>query len=82
MILQHDHLAIVRTRIVAPLIGPEDIKRLDRLHPLVKFAGQDFVLAMEQMATVDIADLRAPEGDVEAYRDQITRALDFLFSGY
>ena len=36
---------------------------------------------MEQMATIDVADLGGAEGTAEHLRDEITTALDFLFLG-
>lgn len=58
-----------------------EIKRVDRLHPTLSFASRSFLLVMEQMATVDVADLGRAEGTADHLRYEITTALDFLFTG-
>jgi hypothetical protein len=81
VVLQSDHLAVLRTRLVAPLMELHEIKRVDRLHPTLMFASRSFLLVIEQMATVDVADLGRAEGTAVHLRYEITAALDFLFLG-
>jgi hypothetical protein len=81
VILQSDHLSVLRTRLVAPLMEPHEIKRVSRLHPIVSVASRSFLLVTEQMATVDVADLGSAQATAEHLRYEITAALDLLFLG-
>jgi toxin CcdB len=81
VILQSDHVSVLRTRLVAPLMEPHEIKRVSRLHPVVPLASQTLILVTEQMATVDVADLGPAQGTAEHLRYEITAALDLLFLG-
>ncbi len=81
VVLQSDHLSILRTRLVAPLMEAHEIRKMDRLHPTLSFASRSFVLVMDQMSTIDVGDLGPAEGTAEHLRYDITAALDFLFLG-
>jgi hypothetical protein len=52
-----------------------------RLLPIVQHDGSEFLLALELMTTVPIRVLRQNLGSIAQYRDDITRALDWLFTG-
>jgi hypothetical protein len=52
-----------------------------RLLPVVRVGDREFHLALEAMTSVPASSLREPIGSVATYRDQITRALDWLFTG-
>lgn len=81
-ILQADVAAEGRGRIVAPLVpfGCMD-SVAGRLLPTVRHADQEFYLVVELMASWPVGALRRPVGSVAADRYEITRALDWLFTG-
>jgi toxin CcdB len=82
VILQHDELASLRTRVVAPLLRPGEVKQVARLHPAVRLRGDEFLLVLDQMSAVDATHLGPAETTLDAQRDEIIAALDLLFTGY
>jgi len=82
VVLQHDQLSSSRTRIVAPLLTPNEVRKVERLHPTVQFRGEELLLVIDQLSAVDVARLGPPEGSLERQRHEIVSALDLLFTGY
>lgn len=81
VLLQADVVEI-RRRIIAPMAPTIAMPGVvGRIAPVVRHAGQDFFLVLELMTTVPAHALREPLGSIAAYRDDITRALDWLFTG-
>lgn len=52
-----------------------------RLFPVVSLGRNEFLLAVSLLSVLPAAQLKEPVGSVAAYRDEITRALDWLFTG-
>ena len=81
--VQSDLLDIAGTRVVVPLVpaggGPPAVPRL---HPVFAVQGGDHVMATHLIATVPIEILNQTHGNLAAHRDEITAALDMLFSGF
>jgi hypothetical protein len=70
------------TRIVAPLAGTVIIARpRSRALPLVSHDGREYVVMMRLLGVLPVRHLRGCVGSVARYRDDITRALDWLFFG-
>jgi toxin CcdB len=82
VVLQHDELSSSRTRIVAPLLKRGEVKQVKRLHPSVRFRGDEFLLVVDRMSAVDVAQLGPPEATLDQHHDEIISALDLLFTGY
>lgn len=81
-IVQHDFAYTDRERLVAPLSLLTEVPgTVGRLTPVVKVLGTDHVLMLPQMSPVPVSDLRKKRDDLTAYRYEISRALDLLFSG-
>jgi len=78
-VLQADLASEGRGRIVAPRRSMPDA--VGRLLPIVKHEGVEFLIALELMTSVPIRVLRPKLGSIAQYRDDITRALDWLFTG-
>ena len=68
------------SRIVCPLYQTAGLVPSKTLIQ-VSFDGRDWLLALEFMVSVPAGLLRRPVGSVAAYRDDILRALDWLFTG-
>jgi toxin CcdB len=81
-VLQADLSAESRSRMVAPM-APRGamMGAVGRLMPIVQHDGHEFLLAMELMTSVPVSALRNPLGSIAARRDDITRAVDWLFIG-
>jgi toxin CcdB len=71
-----------KDRLVAPLVPA--IARpgvVDRQAPLVRLDGVAYYLAIPLMGAISRNRLRNPVGTIRAYRDDIVRAIDWLFTG-
>ena len=82
VVLQHDHVTDIPTRIVAPLIVEGKMKRLTRLHPVVIHEGQRMIVAVDLAAAVPANLIGPMEGSAEHLQDEIKAALDLLFLGF
>jgi toxin CcdB len=83
LIVQSDFLEGLPTQVVVPMVRREKLreKPADVLNPVASIENDDFVLLTQQLAAVPIATLGATVVSLESRRDDIVRALDFLFSG-
>ncbi len=82
VVLQADLSAEKAGRIVAPMTPAAAMAgSAGRLLPVVEHAGQKYRLVLELMTSLPRTVLRHPLGSIAAYRDEITRALDWLFTG-
>jgi CcdB protein len=79
--LQAD-IAQGKARIVAPMALAADLSRATaRLTPLVSHEGRAWHLVVPLMTQVPATRLRNPVGTIRMSRDDITRAIDWLFTG-
>jgi hypothetical protein len=69
-------------RIVAPL-SPSSVVAGPpmRLRPVVRHDGTDYTVIMRLLAMLPLRQLRHPVGSIGHYRDDLTRALGWLFWG-
>ncbi len=83
--VQADLLDALHTRIVIPL------RRRDRfaearlppeLAPVVEVEGVACVVETPKLAAVPARALRSPVCSLAGHRDELTRAIDFVFQGY
>jgi hypothetical protein len=74
-------LADTENRIVAPLIPLGSGVPRSRLLPVAMHEGQSYAVMMELIAHIPRRLLRYPIGSIAQYRDDLTRALDWLFFG-
>lgn len=80
--IQHDAVAPLRLRIVAPLLKAGTVERLDILMPEVTVSGGAFVISMPELFAIDQHRLGRVEANLAHHRDAIVRALDLLFTGF
>jgi toxin CcdB len=77
--LQHDLLDQLPTRVVAPLLPPDQAGRPVRdLHPVFDFEGVPHILALHLLAAVPRRDLGPAIGTLDAGYDAIMRGLGIL----
>jgi toxin CcdB len=75
-----DHL---RTRVVVPLLPPEEVPApLRDLHPRFVVEGEALLLATQLLGAIPLRELGRPIGNLAAEQDAISRALDLLFTGF
>jgi toxin CcdB len=71
-----------RQRIVAPLVPARFFAgAAGRQIPLVHHDGEAYHLIIPSMVLVPRSRLANPVGTIRAYRDEIVRAIDWLFTG-
>jgi toxin CcdB len=81
-VLQADLSAESRSRMVAPMAPRAALPgAAGRLLPIVRHDGREFLIAVELMMSLPISALRNALGSIAAHRDEITRAIDWLFTG-
>ena len=82
--LQSDLLDAIENHVVAPLRLKDDksIVAVVRLNPLVTIAGKQYLVRVQDIATVPRRLLKEPVANLSAQRDEILAALDFLFTGF
>ena len=83
VVLSGDAVDSLTLVIVAPLVtakhhGP----RTRRLHVPVRFDGEDRVVVTEELVSIPKSALSRAIGTLDAHRDPLVAALDFLFQGY
>lgn len=82
VVLQHEHLNQLATRVVAPLFGKEEIEAIERLRPLVLVSRKRYIVAVDRLASLPVRQLGAPTANIEGARYELLNALDFLFAGF
>nr|WP_294522664.1 CcdB family protein [uncultured Rhodopila sp.] len=70
-----------KTRVVAPLIPATVGVPVSRSLPLVEHHGQRYAVAVELVTNLPARLLRHPVGSIAQYRDDLIRAMDWLFCG-
>jgi toxin CcdB len=81
--VQSDFVSDLPTKMVIPLVLRENYRSpIKELHPILEIAGQLHVLLTHEVGSVQKKQLQRPVGSLMAYRDEITRALDLLFTGF
>ena len=70
------------TRVVNPLLPQETTPAIRALNPVVEIGDRSFVLITEKLAAIPRSLLRQPVASLTHRRDDITRALDTLFTGF
>lgn len=69
-------------RVIAPMILAQALPKANsRVMPEVRHDGRQYLIGLPLMFSVSRGELRHSLGSVAAYRDDITRALDWLFTG-
>jgi len=83
LVVQSDLLEGMDTCVVLPLARAQAARKAasERLNPLLRIEDGDLVQLTQLVAAVPMASLRKPVTNLEAHRDTILRAIDFLFSG-
>jgi toxin CcdB len=81
--VQSDVLSRLATRAVVPLISLKRYgsKPISRLNPVVKIAGVEHVLLVQELSAVPVSALAVKQGSLAARRADIIAALDLLFTG-
>jgi len=81
--LQSEALSRLATRIVAPMIAMKRYGRkpITRLNPVARIKGVDYVILVQDLASVPVADLGEQVGSMVSLRPELIAALDLMFTG-
>ena len=81
VVVLSSHLLETGRTVVAPLLA-DTATALTDIHVVVDHIGVFYIAAIHDLSSVDSALLRRPAGDLEAYADDLDRAVHRLFSGF
>jgi toxin CcdB len=81
VVLQHDGLRHLNTRIVAPLIAPKTVPFFERLMPEVTVKSSQYVVDITNIGVIPAGALQERVANLEDRRYDIVRAIDLVFTG-
>ena len=70
------------TRVVIPLLPADGRGTIRDLNPVVDIDGRPFVVMTQELSAVPRTLLKRSAGSLDAWRDEIVRALDVLLTGF
>jgi toxin CcdB len=81
--VQNELLDSLNTRLVIPLTPTSKLENItpEHLCPVIHIDEGDFVLLTHQMTSVPASVLISPIHSLEAFRNEIIGAIDFLITG-
>ncbi len=81
--VQADLLRDLATRVVAPLTPVKRLggKPISRLNPVVAVGGKQYAILFQELAALPVTAIGEPVGSLRSRRDELTSALDLLFTG-
>jgi toxin CcdB len=84
LVVQHDLLEDLPSRIVVPLWNPKVYRlktMLERLTPVIQVEGMDYILVPHEIAAIDAKNLKEFVVNISDQRDVILSAMDLLTGG-
>jgi len=81
VVLQHEALAELTTRIVAPLLPIGERYAMDRAAIVVEIFGQSYIVATHLVSAVPVRSLSAPLASLREHEFRLKRAVDLVFFG-
>ena len=81
VILQHDLVDDLETRVVAPLSDKPYRKLIASLRLPVEFEGVEFILQIDRLAAVNRGEIGSVAGSLVHEEARIKNALDLVFLG-
>jgi toxin CcdB len=82
VVLQSHLLAASNLTVVAPLLRQDPRSAFTLTSVPVHFADDDYVLLVGELTSIESQHLVRPAGSLQAYEDEIRRALDRVFTGF
>lgn len=82
VVLQHDVLDHLNTRVVAPLLDVGDEFALRDAVIMTHVAGRRYAVAVQLMSAVSLAELGPAIANIDARQPALARAIDLLFLGF
>lgn len=82
VVLQHEHMSDLATVVIAPMFTEDELAPIERLRPQVRVARKSYIIAVDRLASLPARQLGTAVANLEASRDELINALDFLFGGF
>lgn len=82
LLIQHEILSDLESRIVAPLSASPKLEPMARLRPTIEIDGVRYVVLFDRLAAVSRSAIGQMVADGSELRDQVGLALDLLFKGF
>ena len=81
--IQHSLIEDISTRIVVPLGNAVNLKNeeIKGLTPKVEFEGENLLILIPQIASMNRKSLRDPVGTLSHLRDEIVSSIDLAITG-
>jgi toxin CcdB len=80
--IQSDALSLLNTRVVVPLMRPEDAPAPGRqLNPIIPVNGETYLLVTQYMGAAPLASLGPVVGSLRHMDHRISLALDLILHG-
>ncbi|MET3076399.1 CcdB family protein [Pantoea leporis] len=82
--VQSEIIGELASRIVIPLYPLKQFKKkqVERLNPVIKVEGEEFLVMTHEMASVRVLLLGDQVMDARVYRQRIKDSVDFIFDGF
>lgn len=79
--IQAQLLQSLKTRLVVPAIICATGLAIDKLNPVFTLGDEKYLLLVQQMAGIPVANLGEPAADLSYLRAEIVAAIDILITG-
>jgi toxin CcdB len=81
IVLQHNALSHLNTRLVAPLVAPRRLPLFEKLMPEATVEGARYVIDVTNIAAIPTRFLEKAVANLEPEHYHIVRAIDLVFTG-
>lgn len=81
--VQSNLISVLNSRVVIPVVSAKNLEKEapKRLCPIFQIDGNEYALLTHQLTSAPVSILKRPVENLNAFRDEIINALDFLISG-
>jgi toxin CcdB len=81
VLLQSDLVSGLRSTVVAPLVGRDQMAGAQRMNPIFTVKGAEYWLATHELFPIERTMLKERIASLSDQHDAIMAALDFVFTG-
>ena len=81
VVLQHDTVDELDTRVVAPLSAAPYQRLMERLRIPVTLGGDEYVVQLDRMAAVSVRELGQVRGSLAKFEQPVKNGIDLLIFG-
>lgn len=80
--VQADLFSGLKTRVVVPLVGPDEGSGIvTRLNPMFTIGGREMLMLTQALVALPVSALGPVIDNIEHERDKVVNALDLLLTG-